>query len=163
MPSCKRHGRNKVDSDRRIPCGKHPCTDGNFVDLPGYIADFLCDYEIDFPLITVRQKLRPGNSVFHVGRSRAVINVETNEFPHRILSQCRPKYFLVAFEIIVIFRLIEIADVDGYFEWDLGIWYFMTDGFQPLLMLSHKRRVPIITQAELKGWIFSFLQFLRRP
>lgn len=46
---------------------------------------------------------------------------------------------------------------------NLGIWSLMANGFQPLLMLGHKGRVPIITQAELKGWIFIFIKFFRHP
>lgn len=123
-----------------------------------HITDLLCDYEIDLPSITARQKLRPCGGAFRVGGCRACINIETDKFLHRIQSQCRTKHFFVALKTIFVSGLIEVANVHGDLERNFGAWLFVPNGCQPFPMFRCRRRFEVFIQAYVcrKLWTFAF-------
>ena len=42
------------------------------MSISGHIADLLCDYEVDFPRIAVRQEFRPCCRVLHIRSGRSI-------------------------------------------------------------------------------------------
>src|SRR5574344_353493 len=103
---------------------KQPRTDRHFRDDLRYIADFLCDNQIDFIIHTVAKQLSPRFGAFHDGRSCSFIDIKSGELPiltygkHSVISA------FDNIEIILMLRSVEIPDVNGNTQMTIGVGSF---------------------------------------
>ena len=121
--------RNKVDPDRFFKSSKHTSQDRNLIVLFRNIRYLLRDDQVHLSGEAVTQQPAPLFCTFHIRSCCSFINIEIYQLPigtkrHRILIL--PD---VVFKIVVVFRLIEVANIDADTIATPGTRLFVPDGF----------------------------------